>query len=133
MENIKGDLLLNIKDIENGDNYKLYSLREDLYLNEKVEIYHLSKEEDSYYISINKSLSFKQNVELKEKVDKFLLNQQSLDKYKMMGLSNSETQALMDNSNEAYLIKEGNDIRGVYANGVEFTYPGIIKIEKIEY
>jgi hypothetical protein len=114
--------------LKQGEVAKIFSKREDLYLNEKVEVYELIKESDGLYIRKQKNIDFDKTIKFKEKVKTFFINSYFKSKLEEMALTQSEKEVLQSNSNEHDLIRKGYDINGIFANGIEFIYPNIIDV-----
>lgn len=128
LKDIKGDILLNISELKVGEIAKISSKRKDLFLNEKIEVYELIKENDELYIRKQKNINFEQQIEFREKVKCFYVNSFFKSKLDSMNLTQYEKEVLQINSNESDLIREGYDISGVFENGIEFNYTNIIEV-----
>ena len=125
---IKGQILFNISDLSVGEKVKISSKREDLYFNEKVEVYELVKEKDGLYIRKQKNINFDNEIEFKEKVKTFFINSHYKEQLEKMTLTQSEKEILQGNSNEKDLIRKSCDISGVFENGIEFHYQNIVEV-----
>lgn len=108
-------------------------MRQDLFLNEKVEIYEFKKEKDGIYIRKRKNIDFDQSVEFKEKVKTFFVNSYFKAKLDAMKLTQAEKDLLEKDSKECDFIRMGYDVRGIFENGIEFNYPSIIKVSAYVY
>lgn len=125
---MRGDILLSISDMEVGTSVLIFSMRENLYLKNNVEIYELIKEQEGIYIRNEKIISFDKTIEFKEKVMNFKVSPQSMDSFNKMGLTKSEKNMMQLNNKENNYIREEYDLCGVFENGIEFNYPCIIEV-----
>jgi hypothetical protein len=122
---MKGDVLLNISEMKDGETVIFASKREDLFLNDKVESYELIKQGNGIYIHKHKAISFSTSINFNEKVKNFYANTWFTDRLIEMGLTDQEKEVMVEESNENFLIREGYSLRGIYENGVEFDYQNI--------
>lgn len=127
---VNGEILYSLNALTDGESVKIYSKSEDIFRNEKIEIYTIIKENLNLYLVFEKNTS----VDLtggyysKDKVIKIGVTEFKTKTVKPMGLTKTELQTLKENSFEHGVIRKGYSLEGTFDNGLEFKYPNIILV-----
>jgi len=126
----KGEILYKIDCLRIGEKIKIYSETKDLFDNDNIEKYTISKELDGVYIEYAKSTGFdnEDKIEFKEKVNNIGTKFFDEENYKTMKLSKSEINTIRHNSIEQGLIRKGYNLVGTYENGLVFDFENIIMV-----
>jgi hypothetical protein len=123
-----GEILYSLNSLADGDSIKVYSKSEDVFRNEKIEIYTITKEKQSLYLVFEKntSVELKGGYYSKDKVVRIGVSEYNENKVKPMGLTKVELKALKENWFEDGLIRKGYSLEGTFDNGFDFKYPNIV-------
>jgi len=126
----KGEILYKIDSLQIGEKLKIYSETKDLFNNDNIEKYTISKEIDGVYIEYSKITGFDEEdkIQFKEKVYDIGTKFFDEERYKTMKLAKSEINSLKQNSIEKELIRKGYNLVGTYENGLEFDFENIIMV-----
>lgn len=129
---IDGEVLYNIDNLQEGEAIKIYSKAEDIFGNEKTDIYTIVKEWGNIYLIFAKKISTdgKKGYYTKDKVTQVGVSAFKHAKYVEMNLTKAEIESLKDTSFEHKLIRRGYTLEGKFENGFTFKYPNIILVTK---
>lgn len=129
---VNGEVLYNIDSLQDGEAIKIYSKVEDLFNNEKTDIYTIKKEWGCLYLIFEKktSLDGKKGYYTKDKVTRLGVSAFKAAKYIEMNLNKAEIEALKDSAFEHKIIRRGYTLEGEFENGFTFKYPNIILVTK---
>jgi hypothetical protein len=129
---VDGEVLYNIDNLQEGEAIKIYSKAEDVFGNEKTDIYTLIKEWGNIYLIFAKKTSIdgKKGYYTKDKVTQVGVSEFKANKYVEMNLTKAEIEALKNTSFEHKLIRRGYTLEGEFENGFTFKYPNIILVTK---
>ncbi|KZL91762.1 hypothetical protein CLMAG_35210 [Clostridium magnum DSM 2767] len=128
---VLGEIIFNLGSIQSGEEIQVYSKGEDLFRNEKIDIYTIGRGRDGgIYIKFDKktSLDGVNGYSSKENVAKIGVAAYTEDKWQEMNLSNSEIESLKHNSFENGIIRRGYALEGQFESGLHFKYPNIIMV-----
>lgn len=124
-----GEIIFNLGSIQSGEEIQIYSKGEDLFRNEKIDIYTIGRGRDGcIYIKFVKKTSLDGTNEYssKENVVKIGVAAYTEDKWQQMNLSSSEIESLKHNSFENGIIRRGYALEGQFESGLHFKYPNVI-------
>lgn len=126
----KGDILYNIEGMQDNEQIKVYSKSEDIYGNEKIDIYKIEKKNNSIFIIYEKRTGLDNDriYFYKEKVKRIGVSAYVVDRWKIMNLSKSEMISLKKNSFEHSIIRMGYALEGEYESGLEFMFNNILLV-----
>jgi hypothetical protein len=129
---VNGEVLYNLDNLQEGEALKVYSKVEDLFNNEKTDIYTIIKEWECLYLIFSKNISLngKKGYYTKDKVTQIGVSAFNADRYKEMNLTKAEIEALKNSSFEYNTIRRGYTLEGIFENGFTFKYPNIILVTK---
>lgn len=129
----EGDILFNLRNMKTGEKIKVFTCNKDIFDNDSVDVYTIEKEVDGVYISYLKRKSFdeSQNIYFKDRTVKVGTRRISLNDIAKMSLTNIEKESIIYNSLELGVIRQGYALEGKFSNGLEFSYPNIIRVEKV--
>lgn len=131
--NSTGEILYNLRGLLPGEEVQVYSKSEDLFRNEKIEIYTIMKEQEKLYIKFERKTSIDgtQGYFSKEEIANIGVSNYSEEKYKEMNLSEYEKECLKETSFEQYIIRRGFDLEGQFNNGLHFRYKNIMMVTSV--
>lgn len=126
--------VLDLKSLKVGQKLKIYSSDIDMYGNEVIDIFLLTKERDGIYISYGKKTGFEDDkkIEFKALVKELGVPLADYPPLSDMSLSEKELELIRKQTSEIYqrdLIKKNHPIIGQFINGLTFKYNNIIDVE----
>ena len=130
-----GEILYNLGSVQSGEEIQIYSKGEDLFKNEKIDIYTIGRDKNgSIYIKFDKKTSIDgtSGYSSTENVEKIGVGAYSKEQWETMNLSSAEIEALKHNSFEHGIIRRGFALEGQFESGFHFKYPNIILVTKSE-
>lgn len=128
-----GEILYNLNSIIDGEEVQIYSKGEDLFRNDKIDIYTIGRENNRFYVKFDKktSLDGSQGYFLKEEISFIGVSMYNENKIAEMRLSTYEKECLKETSFEHLIIRRGYDLEGKFLNGLHFKYKNIIMVTKV--
>lgn len=123
-----GEIIYSLNALADGGSVKIYSKSEDIFRNEKIEIYTIIKENLNLYLVFEKNTRIDLNgcYYSKDKIVKIGVTEYKTKAIKPMGLTKAEIQTLKENSFEPGVIRKGYSLEGTFDNGLYFKYPNIV-------
>jgi len=125
---MKGEILYDLLELEEGQEIKIISSREDLYLNFKIEDYILYKKDGCLYIKKTKNTGINKSISFNEKIKDLKVSKYFIDKLNKTSLSSKEVKLMCENSREKYFIRKNYAVKGTFENNTSFNYRNIIAV-----
>lgn len=121
----------NLEHLQESQEVRIYSSDKDIYENEKIETYLITRENGALYLSYEKKNSFDEkdilNISFKNKISTIGT---PIAKKIEANLTSAEKAALTTTKIIKNMIMIGENLSGKYEGGLQFTFPKIIQIKK---
>lgn len=125
---MKGEILYDLLELEEGQSIKIISSREDLFLNSKIEEYDIYKKDGCLYIKKIKNIGIDKSITFNEKIKDLKVSKYFIDKVNKTSLSSKEIELMCKNSREKYFIRKNYSVKGTFENNTSFDYRNIIAV-----
>jgi hypothetical protein len=125
---MKGEILYDLLELEEGQSIKIISSREDLFLNSKIEEYNIYKKDGCLYIKKIKNIGLNKSITFNEKIKDLKVSKYFIDKVNKTSLSSKEIELMCKNSREKYFIRKNYSVKGTFENNTSFDYRNIIAV-----
>jgi hypothetical protein len=125
---MKGEILYDLLELEEGQSIKIISSREDLFLNSKIEEYNIYKKDGCLYIKKIKNIGIDKSITFNEKIKDLKVSKYFIDKVNKTSLSSKEIELMCKNSREKYFIRKNYSVKGTFENNTSFDYRNIIAV-----
>lgn len=124
---VKHNVVANLNALNENEAITIYSLNDDMFGNEFVEIYKIVKENKKILICYKKEDS-EYPINFKKEVEWIGTTNYLKNKYSKMDLGEAYIKSL--EKLEKNIIREECDVEGKYKDGIRFRYPNIIKVNR---